>query len=367
MASLAIDLARPIGSFPKHRSEYMHRRIPFVICAILATLGSVYGQGITLSGTGYTDPSIVKVAPGQITTLFVTGLQTVLSSQPVNATGVPLPTTLAGVTVTLNLAGSQSSPVPLLSIQQVSVCSPSGTPPPASGSTSACFITAITLQIPFDLPVPTGEKPPIATELAINENGTVSKTFRVLPITDNLHVINTCDAFPAPKVIRAGTFQSGAAVQQCAPLATHADGTLITADSPAQAGEEIVIWAFGLGPTTPTPKTGQASPAPAATLSSFLYIQFDFRANAAPSRPYINPLIMAPISTTGPLFVGLTPGQVGLYQINVRIPSSIPPVGSCTPSASASSSYNMVQSNLTIDIAANTSFDGAALCVQPPQ
>jgi hypothetical protein len=74
----------------------------------------------------------------------------------------------------------------------------------------------------------------------------------------------------------------------------------------------------------------QASPAPAATLLYFLYLQFDFRPNAGPSRPYINPLILAPISTPVPVFAGLTPGQAGLYQINVTIPNSIPAIGSCT-------------------------------------
>jgi hypothetical protein len=53
-------------------------------CAILMGLVPLFGQGITLSGTGYTDPSIIRVAPGQITTLFVTGLKTVLTSTPLN-------------------------------------------------------------------------------------------------------------------------------------------------------------------------------------------------------------------------------------------------------------------------------------------
>jgi hypothetical protein len=156
---------------------------------------------------------------------------------------------------------------------------------------------------------------------------------------------------------------------------THANGTVVTADNPAQPGEEIVIWAFGLGQTTPTPKTGQASPTPAATLSSRLYLQFDFRSNAMPSPPYINRT--APMPPPTPTFVGLTPGQVGLYQINVTIPSSIPAVDRCglptsdlptgTTGGLALSLYNIVQSNVTIDIGAAISFDGAAICVQPGQ
>jgi hypothetical protein len=256
----------------------------------------------------------------------------------------------------------------LVSIQQISVCSSDGAPPPPpplSLPSPDCLITAVTLQIPFDLPL-AGDRATVGVELAVSENGNVSKTFRALPITDNLHVMNTCDVFPSPKFIRVSQPVPSSS-PFCVPLVTHGNGDLITGQDPAQAGEEIVVWAFGLGSTTPTPKTGQASPTPAATLSSFVYLQFDFRSNATPSRPYVNPLIAAPIATPAPVFVGLTPGQVGLYQINVRIPNSIPAIGSCTTSAQNLSPYNMVQSNLTIDIGATTSFDGAAICVQSPQ
>ena len=109
-------------------------------CAILMSLGPLFGQGITLAGSGYSDPSIIHVAPGQITTLFVTGVRSVLS-QAINATSLPLPTKLAGISVTLNQSGTQSIPVPLLSVQQVSVCINGGATPSASGLTADCLIT----------------------------------------------------------------------------------------------------------------------------------------------------------------------------------------------------------------------------------
>jgi uncharacterized protein (TIGR03437 family) len=120
-----------------------------LVAAITVSLVPVFGQGITLSGTGYTNSTALRVAPGQITTLFVTGVKTVLS-QAVNATTLPLPTTLAGISVTLNHGGSRT-PVPLLSIQQVSVCDSGGVPQSAFGSTADCPVTAITVQIPFEL------------------------------------------------------------------------------------------------------------------------------------------------------------------------------------------------------------------------
>ena len=215
----------------------MRRMFLFGVCASIISPSFLQGQGITLAGTGYTDPSIIRVAPGQITTLFVTGLKTVLSSQPVNATMIPLPIALAGITVTLN----QTNALPLLSIQQMSVCSSSGAPPPPAPpllSSPDCLITAITLQVPFELPLP-GDRPNTGDELAVSENGNVSKTFRVLPITDNLHIINTCDVFPSPKVIRAGSPSTTSYAAICAPLATHGNGDLITADDPAQGERKL--------------------------------------------------------------------------------------------------------------------------------
>src|ERR1700680_1957263 len=101
----------------------MRQLFRHVSCLFLMSLASLSGQGPTLTGTGYANPSIVRVAPGQITTLFVSGLKTVLPTEPINAASVPLPTSLAGISVILNQPGQPASPVPLLSLQQISTCS----------------------------------------------------------------------------------------------------------------------------------------------------------------------------------------------------------------------------------------------------
>jgi len=70
-------------------------------------------------------------------------------------------------------------------------------------------------------------------------------------------------------------------------------------------GDDLVIFATGLGLTTPAVRAGQA----------------------APSDPLSVAVIPAEVSLDGvPLqvmYAGLTPGGVGVYQINVRVPRGI--------------------------------------------
>jgi len=98
-------------------------------------------------------------------------------------------------------------------------------------------------------------------------------------------------------------------------MVTHADGTLVTALSPAKPGEEVVIYAFGLGYTKPFVQTGAASPAAATGGGNRKFRgPVQLLPNAAPSVPYVGPGT-SPWSVVDPVFAGLTPGQVGLYQI----------------------------------------------------
>jgi hypothetical protein len=324
------------------------RRILFIsICAILTGLGPLFGQGMTVVGAGYSAPSIIRVAPGQITTFFVTGLQTVLS-QRVAATSLPLPATLAGISVALNQPGPKSYPAPLLAVQQTSVCNDGGSPPSSPSRTPNCFITAITVQIPFELPYldPVGGL--IDTEVVVSESGSVSKGFRVFPVADNMHILNTCDSFPPVSSTTAS----------CRPVVTHGDGTLVTADSPAKAGEAIVVWAFGMGKAQIPIQTGVATPPPPqwAPINAMEPngLLFDLSTNAAPKTP-LYPYPVHPPSADGR---SLTPGYVGLYQINVTIPKDLVTSFACG---------GAFQSNLTIDIGLMLSFDGAPICVEAAQ
>ncbi len=108
----------------------------------------------------------------------------------------------------------------------------------------------------------------------------------------------------APAVL---AFTSGAVVAQ------HQDGSLISATSPAAPGEYIVIYLTGLGATTVDVPSGSPSPS-----SPLAYV--------------VNtPSLSLNGNSVDVQFAGLTPGLVGLYQINFQIPATL-----------ATGSYNLV-------------------------
>lgn len=90
--------------------------------------------------------------------------------------------------------------------------------------------------------------------------------------------------------------------------ATHLNGQTVTADSPAQPGEEVVLYATGLGPTLPQQLPNQL-PAAAATLAT---PGFQVCLNGTP----VDPSLI--------LYAGVTPGYAGLYQVNVVLPADAP-------------------------------------------
>ena len=320
-----------------------------VIIAIFLTRGIGHSQ--ILVGAGYDDPSVIRVAPGQVVPLFVTGLKTVLPAGMARANDVPLPTNLAGISAAINQTPQYSRPLPLLAIDQFNRCIDSTSLGPD------CLVTAITVQIPFNISVPSPFETLFAaqiTSLVISENGVPTKSFTLSPVTDQIHVLQSCDI---------GGQTRGTGV--CYPLVTHLDGTLVLqavrangqpppmSNGEARPGEVLTMYAYGLGAVSPVVEAGTASPKSPAAAASVMFLQFDYRLNASPSPPTLSPSSPA---TAQPLFAGLTPEQVGLYQINFMVPP--PPAD--TPHCS-----DLVASNLTISITAagGQSFSGAAICV----
>jgi uncharacterized protein (TIGR03437 family) len=96
------------------------------------------------------------------------------------------------------------------------------------------------------------------------------------------------------------------------PVITHADNSLVTPTSPAQPGQVLTIWATGAGKINNQPLDGAGAPtSPLATT------------------------VDTPTVTVGGIagtvqFSGLAPGFVGLLQINVQLPATLP-TGTGTP------------------------------------
>jgi hypothetical protein len=248
------------------------------------------------------------LAPGQVITLFVRGL----NASDATASGSPLPTTLSGITVRVK-SGISNYPdrLPILSIRSYDFC--------AGRLSVPCPLTHVTVQIPNDpvcvpsSPLPNECSIPSAVvTLTIEENGAPGQEFLVVVSgSSRPQVLNGC------QTIFAG---SGGI---CYPFVTHADGSRVTGNNPAKPGETIVIYLTGLGWTEPTVKTGEAAAIPAKAVLSFPLV-ISYRLDLPPASP-APPVVWAPEERwVDPSFVGLVPGYVGLYQMNVPLPTRLP-------------------------------------------
>jgi uncharacterized protein (TIGR03437 family) len=91
--------------------------------------------------------------------------------------------------------------------------------------------------------------------------------------------------------------------------------SLITADNPAIPGETIIVYGSGLGLTSPLPTTAGLKSGQVTPLDQLFNVSFnadDFVSSLAGGR------------TASVEFVGLAPGFVGLYQVNLRLNDILP-------------------------------------------
>jgi uncharacterized protein (TIGR03437 family) len=107
----------------------------------------------------------------------------------------------------------------------------------------------------------------------------------------------------APSAPGIFTLQSGTGPA----AALHSgDYSLVTASSPATAGEAVAIYCTGLGAVWPAVQTGHAAP------------------SGRPATALGTPQVVIGGTPAEVLFAGLAPGFVGLYQVNVRVPGGLP-------------------------------------------
>ena len=87
---------------------------------------------------------------------------------------------------------------------------------------------------------------------------------------------------------------------------THSDGSVVSPSNPASPGETVVVYLTGPGPVDSPQASGYAAPADRLVRT-----------------------LTVPTATIGGregtvIFSGLSPGYVGLYQLNVTLPASLP-------------------------------------------
>lgn len=220
---------------------YSSRHVSLVLFAIIAFSPRSYPQTVSPGGIVNAAGFQTPVAPGSVIAIFGTNL----AGTSASASTLPLPTTLAGVSVLIN--GQLTAPLFYVSAGQINA------------------------QLPYETPV---------GPATLTINGSAPAPFSV--------------AASAPGILVYGNNRA---------VAVNQDYSLNAPDHPAVPGGWITVYLSGEGAVNPSVASGAASP----------------------SNPVAVPML--PVSATiggaaaDVLFAGLTPGGVGLFQVNLRIPA----------------------------------------------
>jgi uncharacterized protein (TIGR03437 family) len=103
-------------------------------------------------------------------------------------------------------------------------------------------------------------------------------------------------------------------------IVQHSDYSLVTADSPAHPGEYLIAYGINLGPVSNQPSSG--NPAPLYPLAVAIPV---VPVCSMTDKIRFGPIDKVPLAESPALFVGLTPGAVGVYEVIFQAPSSLPP------------------------------------------
>jgi uncharacterized protein (TIGR03437 family) len=231
----------------------MHRTLLVLAVMVVRTALAQAPAYAADSIVNASDYSSGPFAPNSVLTVFGSNLSWYTATPPSGDASASVPTELSGVTVSVDNAAA-----PLLYVSPTQV----------------------------NFLIPSGEVPGNITIRVVREGVTGP------PVT-----VILVDSAPALFDIGTGF-----------AIATHADGSLLTAASPGLPGEIVVIYATGLGATDPNPEAGEV-PQSAASLEWLNTLQVSLNGTALPAN-----LIE---------YAGVTPGCVGLYQLNVQLPQNV--------------------------------------------
>lgn len=334
------------------------------------------GKGPAALGAGYEFPAPLFLAPGQLVTLLVYGIPITRNR---STDTDELPTSVNGITVTMEqLVHSPSGSrilrwhLPIQEVRWFGTC--------AQPLTSTCLppTGGITVQIPFEMENAfadfscAGCVPFPYAYFWVNVDGEGPVFMDIAPLPDRVHILRSYDSVlpinsNEPNKFCASylnQFQNTSVYSMsslpCPALVKHSDGSLVTAENPARAGEELVAWAVGLGRTTPATKTGQVVKVSAPTETTFA-LDFNFRRNALPTKP---PPVTAGGDVPQASYTGTVEGTVGVYQVRFQVPPVPPETPPCAAiGTNIPLGANLVFTNLTVSIGGRYSFDGAGICV----
>ncbi|MBS1829955.1 MAG: hypothetical protein JST93_31945 [Acidobacteria bacterium] len=315
--------------------------------------GAHPGAIVVSYGYQVTWPTWFMAAPGQVLALTVHGIGSDLKDH-VLPKERPLPRELAGIAVELQY-GARPGQIfaPLLGLVKVPSCGFSGGP-------SYCKSTImIILQVPYDLEILRQEWLS-AHRLIVHEKGEPVCELSMSLYPQQPHIVSTEDitrpAYPE--------FQASVGFQ----MVKHLDGSWVTQDNPAKPGEELKLYAMGLGIDymKPRPRSGENSP---AGYTVDVGIGFEFGSQTVPS-PVANyhPWYESP-PMDGLVSASLAEGMVGVYEVRFKVPKTIPPgLRSClgNPRLSHNLMVNIGYTYILAFSGGGQVFDGAAICVEVP-
>lgn len=217
------------------------------------------------------------VSPGALASAFVaTG-----ASQSATASSLPLPTSLAGVT--LRIGGTQT------------YTPGSGFSYSAAGSIPAALLFVGPNQINFQVPTELAAGPYVQAQLTLADGSTQLSTLSIGASSPGLFAL-------AQNGLGQGAVLNGDFSQNGSPQ-------VLPGSRAAARGELIHIYATGCGETTPALPSGQPAPAGGVPLA----------------RSKIQPIVRIGDSFANIRFSGLAPGFVGLWQIDAIIPQDVTP------------------------------------------
>jgi uncharacterized protein (TIGR03437 family) len=268
---------------------------------VLATGGPMsYYQGVVDNALYQLGATI---APGELVAVrgeqFTTGT-------PMSAPSLPLGTSLGGATVYVNGNAAQTYYVAASHVEnqggQITFQVPYSVPA-GQATIRVDRNDSGTVQTGNTISVQVANSAPRLLQFALNSSG-ASITAAAVTSTDNIVTEN-----PVGTEYAIATFPDGVTF----PIPT----TTGLASRPATFGDTLVFYGLGFGQTSP-PATEGVAISGTTTIANCTMV---FETVVLPGAPNI---------TSTPAYCGLTPGSVGLYQVNVTVPTGTP-TGNAVP------------------------------------